>query len=185
MTTKTITLRKPITVGKDESAVTYTEVVLREPTAGEYEDAEKVAPTYGLAVALIAGVSGVPIDVCDLMFTSQIDEAEDFIGSFGASVAMPTTASPDEIKIELYEPVKITEEDTPLNIASLSLSEPTNNQKRKAGVSGGSFATSISMISLNAGVPRGSVRRLCSRDFLRAVGYFNGFQLRRLADSSN
>jgi len=124
-------------------------------------------------------LSGVPVDVVDDMFRSQIDEAEDFIGSFGADLAFPGMRSPDEIDIDLKKPVKKTDEDSPLNISRVSLVEPTNRQRRKAGEVGGSFAGSIALISTVAGVPKNAVRGMCARDFLTCCGYFNGFQIRR------
>lgn len=38
--TKTITLRKPLIIGSGDGAITYTELELREPTAGEIANAQ-------------------------------------------------------------------------------------------------------------------------------------------------
>jgi len=181
--TKTISFRVPIVVGDGDAAKTYEAVTLREPTAGEYEAAEKVSGTYGMAAALIATVSGVPVDVVDQMFESQIDEGEDFLGSFGMNLMNPTSPSDDQFQLVLVAPVKLTDDNTALNQATLSLSEPTNQQRRKAAQIGGPIAQAIELISINAKVPKASVRAMCSRDFLAATGYFNGFQLRRRAGS--
>lgn len=184
--TKTITLRRPLSYGKGDDAKTVTEITVREPTAGEYEQAEKAAGVYGWQIALIALQSEVPVDVIDRMFSSQIDEAADFIGAFGQDALLGERApsEPDTV-IELTVPVKITGEDSPLNIASLSLTEPTNQQRRKAGTAGGVFALSVALISAVAGVPKNAVRALVARDFMAVSAYFNGFQYRRAADSDD
>ncbi|WP_322069966.1 phage tail assembly protein [Paraburkholderia bannensis] len=183
--TKTIELRKPLTYGKEDALATVSQITLREPLAGDYEKAEQAASVYGTSIALIALLSGVPVDVIDQMYGSQIDEAEDFIASFGHAAARNPNPSADEIVIPLVKPVQITKEESALNIATLSLCEPTNQQKRKAAAAGGPFASSIAMISLIGKVPKSTVRALCARDFLEAVAYFNGFQVRRSPDSDD
>jgi hypothetical protein len=183
--TKTIVLRKPLKHGKDDAETVVSEITLREPLAGDYEKAEQSAGVYGTSIALIALLSGVPVDVIDQMYGSQIDEAEDFIASFGHDAARNPSASPEEIVIQLTRPVQITKEDSPLNAASLTLCEPTNQQKRKASAAGGPFASAVAMISMIGKVPKSAVRAMCARDFLAAVGYFNGFQVRRSPDSDD
>ncbi|WP_321810070.1 phage tail assembly protein [Burkholderia sp. BCC1985] len=183
--TKTIVLRKPIPCGKGDDTKVVTEITLREPLAGEYETAERSAGVYGTSIALIAMLSGVPVDVVDQMYGSQIDEAEDFIASFGHEAARNPERSPDEIIIQLTKPVQLTREDSALNLASLSLCEPTNQQKRKAESAGGPFARMVALISLIGKVPKSSVRAMCARDFLEAVAYFSGFQVRRSPDSDD
>ncbi|WP_009905975.1 phage tail assembly protein [Burkholderia thailandensis] len=121
--TKTIVLRKPLTYGKGADEKSVTEITLREPLAGDYEAAERSAGVFGTSIALVAIISGVPVDVIDQMYGSQIDEAEDFIASFGHDAARNPTASPDEILLTLSKPVQLTTDDSPLNIASLSLGE--------------------------------------------------------------
>ncbi|KWH52568.1 phage tail assembly protein [Burkholderia cepacia] len=182
---KTIVLRKPLTYGKGSDEKSVTEITLREPLAGEYEAAERSAGVFGTSIALVAIISGVPVDVIDQMYGSQIDEAEDFIASFGHDAARNPTASPDEIVLTLSRPVQLTTEDSPLNIASLSLCEPTNRQKRKAAEAGGPFAGAVAMISMIGKVPKNAVRAMRARDFLEAIGYFNGFQVRRSPGSDD
>ncbi|MEB2504643.1 phage tail assembly protein [Burkholderia sp. BCCIQ04A] len=183
--TKTIQLRKPLTYGKGADEKTVSEITLREPLAGDYEQAESSAGVFGTSIALVALLSGVPVDVIDEMYGSQIDEAEDFIASFGHDIVRNPAPSPDEIVLTLSTPVKLTSDDSPLNIASLTLSEPTNRQKRKAAEAGGPFAGAVAMISMIGKVPKSAVRGLCARDFLQAIGYFNGFQVRRSPDSDD
>ena len=184
-TSKIITLRKPITVGAGAGLSTYEAVTLREPRAGDYESAEKISLKYGFVVALIAVVSGVPVDAIDQMYGSQIEEAEDFFATFADGVSDPEKRSEDELTIQLQEPVKLTDDESALNAVSLDLCEPTNQQRRKARAAGGAFAASIALISDVAKVPKKTVRAMCARDFLTAVGYFNGFQIGRRPDSDN
>ncbi|MBR8234601.1 phage tail assembly protein [Burkholderia sp. AU42008] len=183
--TKTITFRKPITVGTGDGAKTYESVTLREPLAGDYEAAEKNAGKYGFLVALIALISEVPIDGVDQMFSSQLDEAEDYFATFADGVSDPVQRSDDEMTLLLQQPVQLTEDKTGLNAASLDLCEPTNQQRRKARAAGGPFAASVALISEVAKVPKKTVRAMCARDFLTAVGYFNGFQIGRRPGSDD
>ncbi|TCK43982.1 tail assembly chaperone E/41/14-like protein [Paraburkholderia sp. BL8N3] len=183
--TKTIELRKALSYGKGADAKIVEAITLREPSAGDYEKAEKTAGVYGFQIALIALLSGVPVDVVDQMYTSQIDEAADFIGSFGKEAISSTAPSDDEMQLALQAPVKLTSEDSPLNIASLDLCEPTNQQKRKAAAAGGTFASSIALISIVSKAPKNAVRAMTARDFMAACAYFNGFQYRRTADSDD
>jgi len=183
--TKTIVLRKPLKHGKGDAETTVSQITLREPTAGDYESAEQASGVYGTSIALIALLSGVPVDVIDQMYGSQIDEAEDFIASFGHDAARNPDRSPEEIVIQLTKPVTLTKDDSALNLSSLALCEPTNQQKRKAEAAGGPFARMVALISLIGKVPKSSVRALCARDFLEAVAYFNGFQVRRSPDSDD
>ena len=183
--TKTITFRKPITVGAGEGENTYESVTLREPVAGDYETAEKNAGKYGFLVALIALISGVPIDAIDQMFGSQLEEAEDYFSTFADGVSDQDKRSDDEMTLLLQRPVKLTDDETSLNAASLDLCEPTNQQRRKARAAGGPFAASIALISDVAKVPKKTVRAMCACDFLAAVGYFNGFQIGRRPGSDD
>lgn len=183
--TKTIVLRKSLTHGKGDAVTTVSEITLREPLAGDYERAEQSAGVYGTSIALIALLSGVPVDVIDQMYGSQIDEAEEFVASFGFDAARNPERSADETVIQLTTPVQLTKDDTALNLASLTLSEPTNQQKRKAEAAGGPFARMVALISLIGKVPKSTVRAMCARDFLAAVAYFNGFQVRRSPDSDD
>lgn len=183
--TKTITLRRPLSYGKGDDAKSVTEITVREPTAGEYEQAEKAAGVYGWQLALIALQAGVPVDVIDRMYGSQIDEAADFIGAFGQEALLDHSPRDEEVVIDLIKPVNLTTEESPLNIASLTLSEPTNQQRRKANAAGGVFAASIALISAVSGTPKSAIRALCARDFMAVTAYFNSFQVRRAADSDD
>ena len=63
--------------------------------------------------------------------------------------------------------------------------DPAAQQRRKARAAGGPFAASIALISDVAKVPKKTVRAMCARDFLAAVGYFNGFQIGRRPGSDD
>ena len=183
--TKTIHLRKSVTVGKEESAKTFDSLDLREPRAGEFETAEKMAIKCGYDVALVSLVSGVPVDAIDLMGVTVVDEAMDFFASFAPEGMGDDFISDDEFRLELRVPAKVGEGDDAPTYAALNLSEPTNLQRRKAGQAGGAWATVISLVSRNAGVPVSAVRSMCARDFLEAAKYFKGFQGRHKAIQDN
>jgi hypothetical protein len=84
---KIIVLRKPIVIG----GVTFAELNLREPVAGEMSKAVGYGKDNNIAVAisLISQVAGVPMTVAEKISQRDFAEANDFLGSFGA--AGPTT----------------------------------------------------------------------------------------------
>ncbi|WP_250533546.1 phage tail assembly protein [Caballeronia sp. AZ10_KS36] len=182
---KVIQLRKPVTVGKDDAARTFDSISLREPRAGEFESAEKMAMKCGYDVALVSLVSGVPVDAVDLMGVTVVDEAMDYFATFAPEGMGEEFVSEDEFRLELRAPAKVGDGDDAPSYAALNLSEPTNLQRRKAGQAGGAWATVISLVSRNAGVPVAAVRSMCARDFLEAAKYFKGFQGRHKATSDN
>jgi len=79
---KTITLRKPVYVGKGGNP--YTKLDLREPTGGELEKAGKAATDMGVVLNLISLVAKVPRAVAEGLCQRDLREASDFLGSFNA-----------------------------------------------------------------------------------------------------
>jgi hypothetical protein len=77
---KTIVLRKPIMLGD----VTYAEVILREPTAGELSKATRVGGSNNVdvAISLISQIAKIPLGVVNQMSQRDFTEANDFLGSF-------------------------------------------------------------------------------------------------------
>ena len=80
----TITLRKPVTVGKTAKSdgVTYGVLDLREPNAGELEKASKSATDIGVVLNLISLVAKVPRAVAEGLSQRDLKEASDFLGRF-------------------------------------------------------------------------------------------------------
>lgn len=76
--TKTIKLRKPLTLGD----MNYSEVNLREPTAGELAKATKTGGNVDAAIALISLVGGIPKTAVENMCQRDLAECSDFLGSF-------------------------------------------------------------------------------------------------------
>ena len=54
---KTITLIKPVAIGKGEAAISYEELNLREPTAGELEKAARADTSIGVVINMISLVA--------------------------------------------------------------------------------------------------------------------------------
>ncbi len=82
---KTITLRKPITIGKDQTAITYSEIELREPSAGELEKAQAAGTTVGQNITLVSLIAKIPRSVVEKFSQRDLMEASDFFGAFYAS----------------------------------------------------------------------------------------------------
>lgn len=77
---KTIVLRKPIMLGD----VTYAELNLREPTAGELSKATRSGGgnNVDVAISLISQIAEIPAGVVGKLSQRDFQEANDFLGSF-------------------------------------------------------------------------------------------------------
>lgn len=78
--TKTMTLRETI----DVDGQTYTTITLREPTAGQIEEAKKSGQSETVAIRLIALSAGVPESVVRKMKARDYAAAANFVTSFFA-----------------------------------------------------------------------------------------------------
>lgn len=79
---KTITLRKPVTLGSGDAAVTYAELKLREPTAGELEKSSKADTSIGMTINLISIVAKVPRAVAERLSQRDLGEVGAYLNSF-------------------------------------------------------------------------------------------------------
>jgi hypothetical protein len=77
-----ITLTKPVVIGKDESAKTYEEIKLREPTAGEIEKAARADTNIGTVITLISLVAVIPRGVVEKISRRDLQAADKFFQSF-------------------------------------------------------------------------------------------------------
>jgi hypothetical protein len=75
---KVITLRKPVELGP----LTYTELNLREPTAGELEKASKTGSRVGETISLITLIAKIPRTAAEKLSQRDLLEAADFFGTF-------------------------------------------------------------------------------------------------------
>jgi hypothetical protein len=71
-------LRKPVKLGE----VTYENLDLREPTAGELEKASAAPTQVGQAITLISLVAKMPRSAVEKICQRDLREASDFLGSF-------------------------------------------------------------------------------------------------------
>jgi hypothetical protein len=78
----TIDLRKSITLGSGDNGTVYTEIALREPTAGELGQFFKKTQNASAIDAvkfLISAVSGVPLVVIDKIGASDYYKAQEYL----------------------------------------------------------------------------------------------------------
>ena len=75
---KILVLRKPVSLG----GVDYSEIVLREPTAGELSKATRGFQGIDTGIMLISLISKVPKGVVEKMCQRDFQEANDFLASF-------------------------------------------------------------------------------------------------------
>ena len=86
---KAITLIKPVVLGKGDSAITYSEVTLREPEAGELEKASRADTNTGAAITLISLVAKIPRSAAEKFCQRDLKACNDFLASFGADGQSP------------------------------------------------------------------------------------------------
>lgn len=79
---KTLTLRKAITLGSGDGSITYSELKLREPTAGELEKASRADTSNGAVINLIAAVAKVPRAVAERLCQRDFTEASQYFAGF-------------------------------------------------------------------------------------------------------
>jgi len=78
----TITLSKPITVGKGDNAVVYEELKLREPTAGELEKATRADTSVGQAINLISLITAIPRGAIETLRKRDLVAANKYLEGF-------------------------------------------------------------------------------------------------------
>lgn len=86
---QTLTLAKPVVLGKGESAITYAEITLREPEAGELEKASRADTNTGAAITLISLIAKIPRTAVEKFSQRDLKAANDFLATFGADGQSP------------------------------------------------------------------------------------------------
>lgn len=87
----TITLVKPVVIGKGDAAITYEELKLREPTAGEIEKATRADTSVGAAITLISLIAAIPRSAAEKLCKRDLVKANTFLEGF-------TDAGPSEVE---------------------------------------------------------------------------------------
>jgi len=90
---KTIHLRKPLTVGSGDGAITYPELKLREPTAGELEKAQRADTSVGVMINLISSIAKVPRGAVEQLSQRDLAEASAYLSGFTDAGAAPAGAT--------------------------------------------------------------------------------------------
>ncbi|VTU36226.1 phage tail assembly protein [Variovorax sp. PBL-E5] len=81
MDEKTITLRKPVTLGD----IVYDKLDLREPTAGELEKASTAESNLGVVINLISTVAKIPRRAVEGICQRDLKDAGKFLDTFSAA----------------------------------------------------------------------------------------------------
>lgn len=79
---KILKLRKPVTIGSGEAAITYESLTLREPTAGELDKAMAASTNIGIGIMLISLVAAVPKLAVEKLCQRDFTEANEYLGGF-------------------------------------------------------------------------------------------------------
>lgn len=78
----TITLAKPVVIGKGDNAITYDEITLREPTAGEMEKASRADTSVGAAITLISLIAVIPRGAVEKFSKRDLVAANKYLEGF-------------------------------------------------------------------------------------------------------
>ncbi len=78
----TITLSKPVVIGKAENTLTYLELQLREPTAGEMEKASREDTGVGSAITLISLITKIPRSAVEKIGKRDLTAANKYLEGF-------------------------------------------------------------------------------------------------------
>jgi len=79
---KIIKLRKPLTVGSGDGAITYPEITLREPTAGELEKASRADTSIGTMINLVSAIAKIPRSAAEQLSQRDLGEVSAYLGGF-------------------------------------------------------------------------------------------------------
>lgn len=80
----TITFRKPLTLGSGEDRLEYSHVTLREPMAGELDQASRELTSVGGVIRLIHLIGKIPIEAARKVGSRDLNKASAFFSSFNA-----------------------------------------------------------------------------------------------------
>lgn len=83
---KKITLRKPLVIGVGENAVTYAVIDLREPSAGELDQASRSASQVGMVITLIHLIAKIPRKAVESMSQRDLRACSDFLSGFAGGI---------------------------------------------------------------------------------------------------
>ncbi len=87
-----ITFDKPIVVGKGEAAVTFHDVKLREPLAGELEKATRADTSIGSVITLVSLIGAIPRSAAEQMKKRDLVKANAFFEGFTDSGSLAVAA---------------------------------------------------------------------------------------------
>ena len=79
---KTIELLKPITLGKGDNAIVYSEIKLREPLAGEIEKAQRADTSAGAVITLVHLIGKVPRGVAEQLCQRDFTACDQYLSVF-------------------------------------------------------------------------------------------------------
>lgn len=77
-----VTLSKPVIIGTGDTTITYAELKLREPTAGEIEKASRADTNVGTAITLISLITKIPRGAIEKISRRDLMAADKFLQSF-------------------------------------------------------------------------------------------------------
>ena len=80
----TIVFRKPLTLGQGENTLTYESITLREPMAGELDQASRELTSVGGVIRLIHLVGKIPMEAAKKVGSRDLNRASAFFSSFNA-----------------------------------------------------------------------------------------------------
>lgn len=162
-----ITLRKPVTLGEDS----FSCLVLREPTGGEFLDITAVTGTTSDIVA-VSRVAGVPQAVVRKIGAGHVLQGARWVGALISRLvdAFEFDAQVDTLDLELRKPVDFDGK----TFTQLVLREPSAGELEVINKLT-DFTRDLVAISLLTGIPRPAVDKMLAGDVLRGMKFINSF----------
>ena len=168
--TLTITLKTPIAFENQ----TYSEITLREPTAGELAKAVRGENPVAIGVILVAEVSGVPERAINMLAGSDLNRATGFVAPFYARATsddclVVSEDDPGCATLTLRAPLKVDGRE----ISELKLREPTAGELRAAADGDNAIETDIRLLAIIGRVPRSAIAGMPARELMAASRFFS------------
>ncbi|HEX7853848.1 MAG TPA: phage tail assembly protein [Sphingobium sp.] len=171
----TVPFRAPISLGND---LTYTEISVREPTAGEWLEVTKFTGRE-MDIKALVFTGGLPEPVINKIGVRDFIAAHQALDTFLAKASDASDIDATEITIPLSCSVDFDGQ----TCAAITLAEPTAGQW-KAWYDLTGVAADIAAVSIVAGIPEGMVQRFGLRDLNRAAAWIGRFLARKASDSN-
>jgi hypothetical protein len=168
-------LRKSITLGIGDKAVTVTSIELREPIAGELEISSRADTNVGALITLLGIASGKGRPLIEQFSRGDLVAAETALDSLSLDLKVDVPAGVEEFTLTLVKPITIGNAETGISVTTLDLRPPVAVELERAARADTGVGTTISIIQQVSKVPRTAIEKLSRTDFRAAQSVIDSF----------